>query len=123
MPLGRIIRRVEIWVAPYTKQVYELRWVQETVERNGIFVTDESIQVDPALDDGTAPRSRHDLRQCPCCYKVVTRVQTCADCGLEFYMACTKEIKRDGGVRRVCDRCAAKAKNPILFEIRTFLWD
>ena len=107
--LGRIIRRVEIWVAPYTKTVYELRWVQETFERNGVFVTDKHVEIDPNTDDGTIPTSRHQLRQCPCCYLAVTRIEVCTDCGLEFYNACTKEIRIDGETRRVCRRCAAKA--------------
>lgn len=123
MSLGRTIRRVEIWVAPYSKRIYELRWVQETFERNGVFVTEEWAQVDPELDDGTTPKSRHELRQCPCCHRVVTRVQTCAECGLEFYAACIKEIDSDGRGRRLCRRCAAKTKSPVLFTIRSFLWD
>jgi hypothetical protein len=115
MVLGRIIRRIENWVAPFTKRVYQLRWIQETLDQNGIFVTNEFTEISPETDDGTIPDTVKQLRECPCCYKVITKTSYCQDCRKEFSFSCVDKENR-------CRRCAAKAKNPILFRIHSNLW-
>jgi hypothetical protein len=120
--LGRIIRRTEIWVAPYTKREFTLRHVEETYEKNGIFITEEYTQICPELDDGTTPDSVKQLRECPCCFRVVTQTYVCPKCNREVFRECTDEVGNDGQEKRLCKRCAAKAENPVLFEVRDFLW-
>jgi len=115
MGLGRVIRRTEIWVAPYTKRVFQLRWIQETLDQNGVIVTEEWTEISPETDDGTIPDSVKQLRECPCCYRIVTKTSYCKDCRKEFYFACVDKDQR-------CKRCSAKAENPILFRIRNSLW-
>jgi len=121
--LGRIIRRTEIWVAPYTKRVVKLMWVEETYEQDGVFITEEYTQIYPELDDGTKPGSVKYLSECPCCFRLVTQTYVCPKCKREVYRECTEEVEKNGQEKQLCIRCAAKAKNPILFELREFLWE
>jgi hypothetical protein len=127
-PPGRVITRREIWVAPYTKRVVELRWVTITVEKQGIYTTEDLREVDPPLDDGTVPESVKQIRECWRCLSIVSNSHLCRACGKEACLACTTEINQDnqkkgGGQKiRVCKDCAASIRNPLLHFAKKSLW-
>ena len=121
-PPGRIITRREVYVAPLTKRVVELRWITDTEEYQGKYKTEDFKEIVPPLDDGTVPESVSQIRECPRCCSLVTNSYLCPTCGKEFCLACTAEAEKDGCKIRVCVDCVEKIKNPLWHLTKKALW-
>jgi len=128
---GRIITKVKRYVSP-TGQVGELRWMTITVQDNqGIFRTEETIEVVPPLADGTTPQDSDKIRECFRCQSLIheKNYRVCPLCGLGFGLPCTtviktesQEVKTESREVRVCVFCAKNIRHPFLQAAKRILW-
>jgi len=121
---GRAITRREVYCAPLTNRVVELRWITITVEDQGIYKTEDIKEVVPSLDDGTVPESVTQIRECWRCFSLVTNSYLCPRCGREFCLACTSTlaVDKEGRQMTVCIDCADNIKNPLWHLAKKALW-
>jgi len=121
---GRIITKVKRYVSP-TGQVTELRWVTITIQdKQGIWRTEENIEVVPPLADGTTPQDLDKIRECLRCRCLIheKNYRICPLCGLGFCLPCTKVIETEKQQIRVCVDCARNNRHPLLSLARKVVW-
>ena len=121
---GRVITKVKRYVSP-TGQVVELRWATITVlDNQGVFRTEETIEVVPPLADGTTPQDSDKIRECSRCQCLIheKNYRVCPLCGLGFGLPCTTVIKTESQEVRVCIYCAKNIRHPFLQAAKRILW-
>jgi len=119
---GRVITKVKRYVSP-TGQVVELGWLTTTLrDQQGIWHTEETVEVDPPLADGTTPSDCSSIRECSRCRSLITRSCCCKSCRLIFCEPCTVEIETEGQKARVCLECAESIRHPFWRLAKKFIW-
>jgi hypothetical protein len=121
---GRIITKVKRYVSP-TGQVVEQRWVTITAQDNqGIFRTEDAIEVLPPLADGTTPEDSDKIRECFRCRCLIHEKNhhICPLCGLGFCLAYTIATEIEGEKVRLCVDCAKNIRHPFLQAAKRILW-
>jgi hypothetical protein len=121
---GRVINKVKRYVSPFG-QVVEIRWSTITVQDDqGIFRTEEVLEVVPPLADGTMPEDPGLIRCCFRCFSLihVNNSYNCPSCGLVVCLPCTGIIGTEGQKVRVCAECAKSIRSPWLQLAKKFLW-
>jgi len=130
MAPGRVIESVERCHLPSGK-VRELRKLSCTMQdANGIFRTEELVEVVPPLDCSCVPHDLHDISECTQCGSVMCASKhsgTCPSCGNVFCTACLvdTEVTDADGVKknsRVCRDCAREMDTPALVKLFRKIW-
>lgn len=116
---GRIITKVKRYVSP-TGQVVELQWVTITVQDNqGIFRTEEIIEVVPPLQDSITPNDCDEIRECFRCKSLIhiSNAYICPSCSQCNCLPCTVNFEVEGKQIRICVTCAKEVRTPLFLRI------
>jgi hypothetical protein len=122
---GRVITKVRRYTSP-SGQVVELQWVTVTIQDSqGIWRTEEVIELKRPLDDGITPTDCDQIRECVRCLSLIhiMNAYRCPSCSQCYCLPCTEIIGADGKEIRVCAACAKEAKTPaVLNLLRKVIW-
>lgn len=105
---GRVVKRVERYHLP-SGRYREFRHVSVTgLDAQGVFRTDDHIEVVPPLDCSCIPDNMKDVVECTECLAVVCASKhsaTCPECGRVFCSACLNTIEVNDDRKTVCQTC------------------
>jgi hypothetical protein len=124
---GRVITKIKRYTSP-SGQIVELQWVTVTLQdNNGIWRTEEVVELKRPLDDGITPTDCDQIRECVRCQSLIhiMNAYRCPICSLCYCLPCTENIRVEGQDReiRVCVNCAKEARTPALINLfRKVIW-
>lgn len=123
---GRVVTHVERFYLP-SGRCRELRKTIVTVQDpNGIFRTEEIVEVVPPLDCSCIPDQMHDCVECVGCGAVVCASQhsaTCPECGNVHCAACLRIVTVQGQEIRLCEKCGKKLTTHPLIRFIKGIWE
>jgi hypothetical protein len=104
----------------------ELRRTLVTVQdADGLFHTEETVEVIPPLDCSCIVKDLHDVFECAECQAIVcsNHSATCPECGNVYCAACLKTVTIDGRELRLCEKCAKKLTTHPLIKFLKKIWE
>jgi len=116
---GRIIAKTERYQSP-TGQVVQLRRITSTLrDDQGIWRTEQTVEIDPPLADGLTPGSSNDIRECFRCLSLihVHNSHTCPGCCQCYCLPCTEIVKVEDREIKYCKNCAKEAQTPKFLKV------
>lgn len=123
--LGRVIETTMRYHTP-SGQVRELRKRVITIQdQQGIFRTDELIEVVPPLVCSCVPEHLSDLAECSRCLSITCaskHSQTCPLCGRPHCSACLTRLETEEGIIVACVTCAEQVKKPLRTSLKKLIW-
>ena len=120
--VGKVVNKVERFQTE-SGQLVEIRWVETSMQKDGVLKKDAYFEGVPPLRDNRIPDSVSDIRECICggLYHK-DNVLRCSVCGKYFGLCCREAIKTDQGEVSVCLLCAKEYNRSLLSKIWKKFW-